>query len=180
MWNEIALKEERWAEKLQTRNRKPHDISRQCRSLGEIIIRKPDRCLHEDPRKITDCGLFSFYLAAQCKQGQASVSEGFSEAHTSRCFFISRCRPGCLGWWGPSVTHSGTSYEGIRLPRCTGGPRIRGSLWSDSFGHEPTSVGRLDYRLFALIFSKTHFLRHEIHSRYTITITRIVYAIVLF
>lgn len=100
---------------MQTRNRKPHDISRQCRSLGEIIIRKPDRCLHEDPRKITDCGLFSFYLAAQCKQGQASVSEGFSEAHTSRCFFISRCRPGCLGWWGPSVTHSGTSYEGIRL-----------------------------------------------------------------
>lgn len=66
------------------------------------------------------------------------------------------------------------------IPRCTGGPRIRGSLWSDSFGHEPTSVGRLDYRLFALIFSKTHFLRHEIHSRYTITITRIVYAIVLF
>lgn len=64
-WNEI-VKEERWA-RLETRNRKPHDISRQCRSLEEII-RKPDRYPRRSP-DVTDCGLFSFYLA-RCKQGQ--------------------------------------------------------------------------------------------------------------
>lgn len=156
---------------MQTRNRKPHDISRQCRSLGEII-RKPDRCLHEDPRKITDCGLFSFYLAAQCKQGQRVSLK--ASRRRSRCFFISRCRPGCLGWWGPCDTFRNIIRENSTIPRCTGGPRIRGSLWSDSFGHERWLVGRLDYRRSTVCSNlfKDTLPPARIHSQYTTTITR--------
>lgn len=103
-----------------------------------------------------------------------SVSEGFSEAHTSRCFFIWRCRPGCLGWWGPCDTFRNIIRENSTIPRCTGGPRIRGSLWSDSFGHERWLVGRLDYRRSTVCSNlfKDTLPPARIHSQYTTTITR--------
>lgn len=88
------------------------------------------------PTKIPGCHrLWPFQLLSGAAQTRAtSVSEGFSEARTMRCFFISRCRPGCLGWWGPCDTFGNIVRGNSTIPRCTGGPRIRGSLWSDSFG----------------------------------------------
>lgn len=117
------------------------------------------------PTKIPGCHrLWPLQLLSGAVQTRAtSVSEGFSEARTMRCFFISRCRPGCLGWWGPCDTFGNIMHEGIRLSHAAqvvqGLEVLFGAIHLAS---ERCLLGLST--LFALIFSKTHFLSLQIHT----------------